>query len=524
MAEISLGDLLAWEPRLRVWRPVLTHLAGQPPIPPAATVGDDRELTWAVSTRASMPMLPPLRGGEVILINHSVALESGVSMGPLLQQITAHGATALIVDEELAESHSLPNPTPLPVLTLFDSPVSNEFETEINRLLTERRGEMYRAGIEIGRALGGLMASGAGLEAIVETACQVLSVRVRLVDVHGHELVASSPADDRLVESDPTTAQSGGDETEIPVVVELGSSMRLQIGPVRGDQRPLVRMMGERIGEAVETALRRTPSSRPSGQGRAEALADLLVAPASRAVSEGFMRTTGLGLSATAHYRVALSAPEVSLTVAFRLLASLGRVHEAGTIDGASAAVIELHRGETSSLAIQSIASLATAPNQPNGKKQDPLDDGWLAISGAVSGVVELTAAARQARYLGALVQRDLVPGPVVRFDVLDDIGAYRLLYHLWGTRELQLFASQALGDLDRRDQRGTLRASLLKFLETGGSHVDAAARLRIHRNTLAYRLRQIRALTGHDPTDPGTRLVLNLALLAQSLPPVPID
>jgi PucR family transcriptional regulator, purine catabolism regulatory protein len=62
----------------------------------------------------------------------------------------------------------------------------------------------------------------------------------------------------------------------------------------------------------------------------------------------------------------------------------------------------------------------------------------------------------------------------------------------------------------------------LLVYLSTGGSHVDAAAKLEIHRNTLAYRLRQIAALTGRDPSDPSTWLVLHLALLAASLPPSP--
>jgi DNA-binding PucR family transcriptional regulator len=66
------------------------------------------------------------------------------------------------------------------------------------------------------------------------------------------------------------------------------------------------------------------------------------------------------------------------------------------------------------------------------------------------------------------------------------------------------------------------LRATLLAYLETGGSHVESAARLGIHRNTLAYRLKQIAVLTGTDPADPSTRLTLHLALTVERMPPAP--
>ena len=123
---------------------------------------------------------------------------------------------------------------------------------------------------------------------------------------------------------------------------------------------------------------------------------------------------------------------------------------------------------------------------------------------------------------MAGLLVAGLLPGPVARFDALEEIGAFRLLYDWWGSPELAAFAAAALGELPARDRRSSLRRTLLAYLETGGSHVDAAARLGIHRNTLAYRLKQIAALTGVDPSDPSKRLLLHLGLLAGSLPPVP--
>jgi DNA-binding PucR family transcriptional regulator len=133
-----------------------------------------------------------------------------------------------------------------------------------------------------------------------------------------------------------------------------------------------------------------------------------------------------------------------------------------------------------------------------------------------------LPGAAREARYVAALVAAGLIPGPVARFDLLSDLGPYLLLYRLWGTPELASFATETLGELPARDRRGTLRKTLLAYLATGGSHVDAAARLGIHRNTLSYRLKQISSLTGREPTNPSTQLVFHLALLASTMPAAP--
>ena len=115
-----------------------------------------------------------------------------------------------------------------------------------------------------------------------------------------------------------------------------------------------------------------------------------------------------------------------------------------------------------------------------------------------------------------------MLRGPTARFDDAADIGAFRLLYGYWGSADLAAFAAEALAELPVRDRRGMLRRTLLTYLQTGGSHVEAAARLGIHRNTLAYRLKQIASLTGHDPADPSTWLLLHLALLAGALPPAP--
>ena len=57
-------------------------------------------------------------------------------------------------------------------------------------------------------------------------------------------------------------------------------------------------------------------------------------------------------------------------------------------------------------------------------------------------------------------------------------------------------------------------------FLDCAGSASRAAETLRVHRQTLYYRLARIAALTGLDLADGDARLLLHASLRAARLPP----
>lgn len=84
-----------------------------------------------------------------------------------------------------------------------------------------------------------------------------------------------------------------------------------------------------------------------------------------------------------------------------------------------------------------------------------------------------------------------------------DDLGAYRLLSGL-ATDEAWL------GVLDAHE---SLRETAEVFLDRAGNVKDAAERLRIHRQTLYYRISRIEELTGLDLDDGRDRLLLHLAV-----------
>jgi purine catabolism regulator len=83
----------------------------------------------------------------------------------------------------------------------------------------------------------------------------------------------------------------------------------------------------------------------------------------------------------------------------------------------------------------------------------------------------------------------------------------------LMGDSEAQdVLLAVYLGPLARIRNGASLRATLEAWVRTGFLHTETALRLKIHRNTLKYRLERIAALLGKDLDDPEIRFELRLA------------
>lgn len=80
-------------------------------------------------------------------------------------------------------------------------------------------------------------------------------------------------------------------------------------------------------------------------------------------------------------------------------------------------------------------------------------------------------------------------------------------------------YSRRHLGPLLEHDtaRKGSLVPTLRAYLETGEQQ-EAAKRLRVHPNTLRYRLDRIREISGVDLEDPETRLNMAVALRVQAL------
>ena len=175
-----------------------------------------------------------------------------------------------------------------------------------------------------------------------------------------------------------------------------------------------------------------------------------------------------------------------------------------------------LLRGDASSIELRGVA--ACVPDDPLGldigARMARLLGRPVAISHPFDDAGARPAADAEARALleaGDALAVVQAPPPVLRADRL---AQYRLLGSLHNLPDGERHARELLAPLmtgsvrTRAERLATLRA----ILDAAGP-ADAAAALGVHRNTVAYRLRGIEAMTGWDLHDPDLRFALALAL-----------
>jgi hypothetical protein len=381
--------------------------------------------------------------------------------------------------------------------------MSPDSEAELNRLLTEQRGLLYRVGSDLERRLTDLTIDQAGLGALVTVVTEVSGLPLLVRDAQGRTLAAAG--DWSQAPSSEHGAAARQAARHLPLAAEL------VIGPLRPEQQIVARFLTDRVAGAAGAALQRDHAGRPRGSRRAQAIEALLSESPTRG-SELRAAALRLGLDPDGWFVVAAYKSE-NEPEATRILASLGEVHPTAVRNGVLVSLV----------AAPSQVTVGTMTNRMAEVKQRWASahvgvSAMLALSAPASGVLGLPGAAMEARFIAAWQARTRPSRIAASFDSVDDLGVLRLLYAWRDSRELQDFSVDVLGSLLQHDRRGLLRATLEAYLETGGSHADASRRLGIHRNTLAYRLHRIGTLVGRDVTDPAWWLPLHLALRVREM------
>lgn len=138
-----------------------------------------------------------------------------------------------------------------------------------------------------------------------------------------------------------------------------------------------------------------------------------------------------------------------------------------------------------------------------------------VGYSAPIDAPAEVATAHREVRGVMDTLARFRRWGQVV---AVPDLGLTGLLAGVTDDR-LTEFARRHLGALVEHDRtrNGTLMETLRAYLETGEQQA-AARRLKVHPNTLRYRLDRIREVTNVELDDPETRLNLSVALRVHAL------
>ncbi|HYH11160.1 MAG TPA: helix-turn-helix domain-containing protein [Thermomicrobiales bacterium] len=470
--EITLRDLIAWTDLVSPDGPS-THDGADDPL--------DRDVDWVITARSAPPMLPTLRGGELVLLPDRVVTESALNLHMLIQELTSQPVAGVVLDTD--------EPVQSPVPVLRARKIGADLESDLNRMLTIRRGDLLRTGTDIERIVTAHVSAHDSPETLLRVLADHLNLEFVVRTARGNTIIATT---DDLSSLDSPTESCW-------LSRPLRRNRVLMVGRLTPETHALGRLVLDRVVAAVQAALDEEASSVQDLETRTRLINQALtIAPIDPQGASGMLRRAGV--SQDAPFRVAIAPPGSRESDIWPLLTALGTPIDAG-----------MHA--------EGPVWLLTSES-PGTRPETRIADAWIVVSGRVSTAAELAAAMRQVVFLMGARRAQAIGGSIVRFDDMAKLGVMRLLYESWGTPLLDEFVETMIGDLIREDRRGQLRETLRHYLAFGGTQRPTAEHLNIHRNTLTYRLRQIRALLAVDPDDPDARLNLHAALVAADLPP----
>jgi hypothetical protein len=143
------------------------------------------------------------------------------------------------------------------------------------------------------------------------------------------------------------------------------------------------------------------------------------------------------------------------------------------------------------------------------------LEPAWQVTAGIGGPISSASAIARsyaQGRRAIETAQRFGRGGEVIAFE---DLGVYRLLFHVTDPAELRGFVEQVLGPLIEYDQQhnADLVRTLGTYLAHNGNLQATSRELSLHVNSVAYRLQRVQAIAGLDLEQSEDRLQAQVAL-----------
>lgn len=510
----------------------------------AGAEGLGREVAWCAVLRARAPAFDPLRGGELVLVDPAVipVVDPRLTLARLVDSLHSAGIAGMVVkgraDEEsrrAAESRAL---------ALFQvadprGPDLDELEQQVLRYIVDRRTELHERTADLHRQLSELALAGRGLRAVLDRLTELAGVPV--IFEHGTAIEYIAAGRDRAVPVeveaavlqqrhalmawlrdvplsafDPpvTDRPLPGGRTRLvaPILVQGAIAGFVSLVGSLGQLGEVHRLAVGRASHACAIELVRDRAAKEAKDELEEDVLDILTGgrPGSRAAAAERLLRKGIELDG----RYLVVAGQAKEGGAQRLRTAWERQLGAMRLSGL------VRDRDSSTLAIVSLggrrppepAALLRELHQAGGAACGPLVIGHGV---ARSGAAEVAAAAREAEQALSMGRRLYGPDRIVAFQ---DLGLYRFLYSLQGQPELRGFTDETLARLLQRDKSGELRRTLTAYLESNGSPTEAALRLKLHRNTVLYRLSRIEDLLGVDLRDADARLTLHLALRIQDV------
>ncbi len=467
--EVTLYDLIAWDPRLRSLAPA--------PESPGWRSLTAIDVDWILAARSSTPMLPSIRGGELIILSDRIVREIGVPFAALMREISSQPIAGILTDHP-----GIPD-TSTGIAVLHIPFVDADTERDLNRLLTNGRRDALQRVADLDQAIAEATTRRLSPQALAAHLSQVISIPITV----------QTPASTALLRTDDSDEQPQA-KSDRWLSANLHAGYTVWLGPIPPVMHAIARFSLGHIREALQRAFDATQSLTPRGSARTTALNTLLREPLTGDREQFAQKAMSAGVPPDHTLRVVRAGKHVRAERIQQALPQSGDLLDAGETDGHHVWLLASKTASGSQLRVRSVPDAA------------------IAVSAPIHNPADLPDALRQATYVSMLLENRLIPGSVAVFEDPSALGIYEFLYPEWESERQVAYRDQHLGILLENDPRGLLFDTLSVYLDHGGSQRLTAESLGIHRNTLAYRLRQITALLAVDLGDPHARLTLHLA------------
>lgn len=443
----------------------------------------DARAAEAVTIVDDLEELRGARAGAVALLTrHASSLAAGYRLDVALRLAGEHELAALAVFGEATTSVTairLATRARIALLAIAPDRDLSELAFGLDHAIRQD------AGAVLGRAL-------AALEAI------------EAAERHGSDAVLAAA---RAALGAPLEVRASAEGGE-PIVVDGRTEGHVATDARDGATRLATRLAADALGR-VRSAERR--AQRTPARARSEALAELLLAPRRR-VAERAERARDLGVPVDGWHRavrveIPSGAHGVDEALEDALLASAppGTWHTT-RIEGALVLVHSVDADRPDDHAdVDAMLAAVDGPTLHCGvghRHEGP--------EGLRASAAEAETAAVAARTLG---RENVALG-------IDAVGLPPMLLDWLASDAAQESVSRLLAPLDALGPRRALTAvrTLQVYLDERGSLQRSAARLHLHRNAVAYRMRRIAERLDVDLDDPDARLTLQLACRARLL------
>jgi PucR family transcriptional regulator, purine catabolism regulatory protein len=507
--------------------------------------GLDRDVRWVITLRPRPPGLVGLKGGELVLLGANTlrALDERLTLARAIDQLSQAGVAAVaarggIDQAAIARADALG----FPLLSIPLEASLTQSEQDALRLLADRQAETLELTRQVQQQLTELLIAGHGLPAIVDRLAVLTRRAVAVEDASGVRQLSGAamalPDRSQVVEALEKTRPrllAWIDGRRVPAADPPTQRFRLEIdgigrmvAPIAADDGALAFLSLIAPHESLNRSdalsasqgatvcalvlARERAVLQAEDRLRRDVVTDLL-SGAFTSDSALLERAERLGFNLTLpHLPIALriaAEPSPNALRSHDVVSAL--VREFGRL-GVSAPVGVL--GDTIGLAYPldgaEPAAISTRVHRLAAQVSGRVVSAGVGRAGV--GPAAIAQGYREADRALVIARRLFAPGALTFFQ---NLGVHRLLLALDGHPELGAFYEETLSAIDQYDRtnRSELLPTLEAFFAADNSLAETASRLHLHRNTVAYRLRRIEQISGHQLGDPETRLALHLGL-----------